>query len=618
MPSFRPPLDLTLHREPLLAILRAVIDTPQLSRADLNHLLRQHLKETPDGRRFFAKDELIAAYRAFAETGDLPPFEPAVLERLRLKPMRTTSGVTVITVLTKPFPCPGECIFCPNDVRMPKSYLRDEPGAQRAELNAFDPYLQTYTRLRALHNMGHPTDKIELIVLGGTWSFYPESYQIWFIKRLFDALHDFGRAIDRTAEVRALLEAETLAQFKPHPATTAPAETVDGADFSRTYNQVVAHLYEAELRRSRQQADQVGAGLLPRTLITEYATWSELEAAHRENETAPCRCVGLVIETRPDHISAAEVLRIRRLGCTKVQIGFQSLDDAILRLNKRGHTVAATRRAVRLLRQAGFKIHAHWMPNLYGATPTSDKEDYQQLFNDPDFCPDELKIYPCSLIESAELMGKYRSGEWQPYSTETLTDLLADCLRATPEYCRLTRIIRDIPSTDIVVGNKITNLRELVEARLAANGERSRDIRAREVRGRQIAPEALHLDELTYTTSNGREIFLQFITEGRQIAGFLRLSLPERSIPPLIETLHGSAIIREVHVYGQALGIGEEAAGKAQHSGLGTRLIERAAEIARAGGYARLAVISAVGTRGYYRGRGFRDADLYQVRDLHL
>jgi elongator complex protein 3 len=616
MPSFRPPLDLTLHREPLLAILRAVIATPQLNRADLNQLLRQHLKEAPDGRRFFAKDELIAAYRAFAETGDLPPFEPAVLERLRLKPMRTTSGVTVITVLTKPFPCPGECIFCPNDVRMPKSYLRDEPGAQRAELNAFDPYLQTYTRLRALHNMGHPTDKIELIVLGGTWSFYPESYQIWFIKRLFDALHDFGRAIDRTGEVRALLEAETLAQFKPHPAPTMPAETVDGTDFSRTYNQVVAHLYEAELRRSRQQADQVGAGLLPRTPITEYATWAELEAAHHENETALCRCVGLVIETRPDHISAAEVLRVRRLGCTKVQIGFQSLNDTILRLNKRGHTVAATRRAVRLLRQAGFKIHAHWMPNLYGATPTSDKEDYQQLFNDPDFCPDELKIYPCSLIESAELMGKYRNGEWQPYSTETLIDLLADCLRATPEYCRLTRIIRDIPSTDIVVGNKITNLRELVEARLAANGERSRDIRAREVRGRQITPEALHLDELTYATSLGREVFLQFITEGRQIAGFLRLSLPDRATMPLVDTLHHAAMIREVHVYGQALGIGEEATGRAQHSGLGTRLIERAAEIARTEGYARLAVISAVGTRGYYRGRGFRDADLYQVRDL--
>lgn len=608
MTSFRPPLELERYREPLLAILRAVIAAPTLSAADLHQLLRKHLKETPEGRRFFAKDELIAAYRAFTASGELPPFDSAVLERLRLKPVRTTSGVAVITVLTKPFPCPGECIFCPNDVRMPKSYLRDEPGAQRAALNAFDPYLQTYTRLRALHNMGHPTDKIELIVLGGTWSFYPENYQIWFIKRLFDALHDFGRGVDRTDEVRALLESDAVAQLKP--SAELPDVPVHGAALERTYNQLVAALYAAELQRSRLQAVQV------RTPITEYATWQELEAAHRENERAPCRCVGLVVETRPDHISAEEVLRIRRLGCTKVQIGFQSLDDRILQLNKRGHTVDDTRRAVRLLRQAGFKIHAHWMPNLYGATPESDRADYQRLFSDPDFCPDELKIYPCSLIESAELMRHYQSGAWQPYSTETLIALLADCLRSTPEYCRLTRIIRDIPSTDIVVGNKLTNLRELVEAHLAAQGERSRDIRAREVRESAIAPEALHLDALSYPTSVGREYFLQFITAERHIAGFLRLSLPNRQLSPLHAELEGAAIIREVHVYGQALGIGQEATGKAQHSGLGTRLIERAAEIARAHGYARLAVISAVGTRAYYRERAFEDGQLYQVRRL--
>ncbi|MCL4256230.1 MAG: histone acetyltransferase, partial [Anaerolineae bacterium] len=192
------PDDLELYRESLLAILRQVLDMPDLAQKQLERILKSHPK---DGSGLFRRDELIQAYRHFTETGDLPAFDKAIVERLRLKPVRTSSGVTPVTVLTKPFPCPGTCIFCPNDIRMPKSYLSDEPGAQRAEANAFDPYLQTYRRLLALYNTGHPTDKIEMIILGGTWSFYPETYQIWFIKRIFDALHDFGNGVDHTAEV---------------------------------------------------------------------------------------------------------------------------------------------------------------------------------------------------------------------------------------------------------------------------------------------------------------------------------------------------------------------------------------------------------------------------------
>jgi elongator complex protein 3 len=374
---------------------------------------------------------------------------------------------------------------------------------------------------------------------------------------------------------------------------------------------------------------EIAAGERARSPIDEYATWDELDAVHRENETAVCRCVGLVVETRPDHISADEVLRIRRLGCTKVQIGFQSLDDRVLRLNKRGHGVDATRRAVKLLRQAGFKIHAHWMPNLYGATPQSDLDDYRRLFDDPDFRPDELKIYPCSLIESAELMQRYQDGTWRPYTQDELLSLLADCFRLTPEYCRLTRVIRDIPGTDIVVGNKATNFRQMVENALAKNGEMSRDIRAREVRYTQVEAAALRLDELRYATSCSEEVFLQFVGDdslrasspgaANAIAGFLRLSLPTQSDTPITPELRGAAIIREVHVYGQAVGIGAESAGRAQHAGLGTQLIARAVQIAQEHGYARLAVISAIGTRDYYRKRGFEDgADgaLYQVRKL--
>ncbi len=352
----------------------------------------------------------------------------------------------------------------------------------------------------------------------------------------------------------------------------------------------------------------------PRSPVDEYATWDELEAVQHENETAACRCVGLVVETRPDHISVDEVLRVRRLGCTKVQIGFQSLNDAVLSANKRGHDVAATRRAVTLLRQAGFKIHAHWMPNLYGSSPEADIEDYERLFGDPDFRPDELKIYPCSLIESAELMQRYEDGSWRPYTREELLHVLSACFTMTPEYCRLTRVIRDIPSTDIVDGNMATNFRQIVEQELARKGQRSQDIRAREIRRQQVRREDLHLEEMRYTTAVGEEVFLQFVTESRDIAGFLRLSLP--TLPPITPELAHAAMIREVHVYGQSLELGDSASGAAQHLGLGTALIDRAAEIAAAG-YEKLAVISAIGTREYYRGRGFEDGDLYQFRSLN-
>lgn len=601
-------IDLNFHRETLLAILHTLVQTPDITTgAQLNRLLMRHPR--PDGG-LYSRSHLIYAYRELAGTHGLPPYDETLLGMLRRKPVRSSSGVTPVTLLTKPFPCPGECVFCPSDLRMPKSYLAGEPGAQRAAQNGFDPYLQTYSRLQTYHNLGHPTDKIELIVLGGTWSFYPETYQIWFIKRIFDALHDFGAGIDHREAVDSALRAASLF----HPDRHHPQETIHGASLPQTYNQMVQRLYRDEMARSRELAEAIAGGQRTRSVVDEYATWDELEAAHRENETAPVRSVGLVIETRPDHINVEEALRIRRLGCTKVQIGIQSLDDDVLRLNKRGHDVAATRRAVNLLRLAGFKIHAHWMPNLYGSTPEKDILDYQRLFDDPDFRPDELKIYPCSLIESAELMQHYQSGAWQPYTQDALLRVLVACFKATPEYCRLTRVVRDIPGPDIVDGSKVTNFRQLVEQELARTGDRCPDIRAREIRQNTVQPDALHLDEIAYETGIGDEFFLQYITTERQIAGFLRLSLPQHdAIHP---TLQDAAMIREVHVYGQALGIGESSQGQAQHSGLGTQLIEHAVTLARARGYAQLAVISAIGTRGYYRKRGFVDAGLYQVREL--
>ncbi len=602
--------DAEAHREQLIPLLKLILSAPgRLSSREHQQLMRTYPK--PAGAGFYSLANLVDGWRVFAGQAGLPAYDEALLYKLRRKPVRTMSGVTPLTLLTKPFPCPGTCIFCPNDVRMPKSYLADEPGAQRAEKNAFDPYLQAWMRLQTYRNLGHSTDKIEIIILGGTWSFYPETYQVWFVKRIFDALHDFGQGIDRRAEAAAALREKS--QFTGLPVSDV---TIQGASMSASYNQTVQEIYAAEMRRSRELAEQIAVGLRPRGPADEYASWAELEAAQRQNETAACRAVGLVVETRPDRISAEEVIRARRLGCTKVQIGFQSLNDRVLDLNKRGHDVAATRRAVALLRRAGFKIHAHWMPNLYGSSPAADLEDYQRLFDDPDFRPDELKIYPCSLIESAELMQQYQTGDWRPYRHDELLELLVDCFGRTPEYCRLTRVIRDIPGTDIVDGNKVTNFRQLVERELERRGGGSADIRAREIRKKSVTAADLKLEKLSYKSSIGDEVFLQFITEQREIAGFLRLSLPADSEAALLEELRGCAMIREVHVYGLALGIGATGAGRAQHTGLGRRLIERAAAIASELGYQRLAVISSVGTREYYRKRGFADGELYQIRDL--
>ena len=607
-PKFQ--LDVDAHREPLIAILQEVFKHPKrLTSREHQQLMRRFPK--PNGEGFYSLANLVDAYRAFAGQEGLPEYDENLLSKLRRKPVRTLSGVTPVTVLTKPFPCPGKCIFCPNDVRMPKSYLADEPGAQRAEKNAFDPYLQTYIRLLTYRNLGHPTDKIEIIILGGTWSFYPETYQIWFVKRIFDALHDFGKGIDRREEVVQALHEKSMFHGK-----NISNVTIQGVTLDESYNQVVQNIYAEEMYRSRGLVQEMIDAGRERTVVDEYATWEELEAAHKENETAACRSVGLVVETRPDHINEEEVIRVRRLGSTKVQIGFQSLNDTVLDMNKRGHDVAATRRAVKLLRKAGFKIHAHWMPNLYGSSPTADIADYEKLFGDADFRPDELKIYPCSLIESAELMQQYQAGTWRPYTHDELLAVLVECFKKTPEYCRLTRVIRDIPGTDIVDGNKVTNFRQLVDIELEKQGHQSRDIRAREIGTKKITFDDLRLESVAYASSMSEEIFLQYITEEHEIAGFLRLSLPHADEQPLLDELTECAMIREVHVYGLSIGIGESMAGRAQHLGLGTKLIEKAIEIARSRGYAKLAVISAIGTRQYYEKRGFTGGHLYQIRNI--
>jgi len=574
------------HAEVLRALLAEVAALPHADARRLDAILRRHPK--PGG--LFSRSELIAGARHLAAAGELEG-EEALVARLRRRPVRTQSGVVPVTVLTRPHPCPGACVFCPSDVRMPKSYLADEPGAQRAEDNAFDPYLQTWSRLAAYRAIGHPVDKVELSVLGGTWSAYPEAYQVWFVLRCLDAMNEFGAGEGSMARAAAV-----PARYR------AIGERVRGdAGEPGAYNRLVGGFVARELGPERLH-------------VSERAGWEALRRAQRANEAAAVRCVGLALETRPDAVSDAEVLRLRRLGATRVQLGVQSTDDAVLRRNRRGHDLAATRRAFARLRAAGFKLHAHWMPNLLGASLASDRESFRALFADPALRPDELKIYPCLLVESAELARHHARGEWRPYADAELVALLAECLESTPEWCRVMRVVRDFSAGDVAAGTHRANLREDAERALARRGARPREIRSREIRGEAVDPAGLRLRERGYESSAGREIFLEWATAEDRLAGFLRLLLP--AAPAALPELAGSALVRELHVYGAALALGRRPGAGAQHRGLGGALVERAAALAAAAGYADLAVISGVGTRPWWRRRGFRDGPLYQHREI--
>lgn len=585
-----------------------------------------HAQAKLDGsdKRAYAKRRLLPHYqsvkrddpRRWASWGIDGALEEKLLDVLRMKPRRSASGVATITVITKPWPCGSDCLYCPNDIRMPKSYLHGEPACERAEQNWFDPYLQVSARLTALTQMGHSTDKIELIVLGGTWSDYPEAYQTWFISELFRALNDGAvlgedpvRDVPGTVAERRAFYAD--AGFPQDGAgfeafTAAAQRTIDAG--AAGYNAAFHRLYG-------------GSDAWMRAAAMQQGSFAELERLHKVNETARHRVVGLVIETRPDAITPATLTTIRRLGCTKVQMGIQTLDQDVLDANDRSITLDRIQAAFELLRVFGFKIHAHAMANLYTATPERDKRDYRTLVRAPAFQPDEIKLYPCVLIEGARLCEKYRDGSWRPYTEDELLDVLADDIIATPPFCRISRMIRDFSSNDILVGNKKPNLRQLVERRLQEVGESAevQEIRFREVGTRSFDASSLSLDIVPYATTNTRERFLQWITPDNRIAGFLRLSLPDlRYVDALSSELpvrEGEAMIREVHVYGIATQLGEDGV-SAQHIGLGRRLVERACEIAREEGYTKVNVISAVGTREYYRGLGFHDNGLYQQRGL--
>ncbi len=542
-----------------------------------------------------------------------PELEERFIRSVRMKPRRTASGVATITVITRPHTCSSNCIYCPCDLRMPKSYLANEPACQRAELTFFDPYVQVAARLQALHQMGHSTDKVELIVLGGTWSDYPESYQYWFIKELFRALNEWPNSPSHIQERLNWYTSFGLQNSEEALSSFVAEQQAAVFDDTATYNQAFHKLYDTSQPHQNAWSQM-------------QSTYDELVEQQHVNETAAARVVGLVIETRPDTITPDNLRMFRQLGCTKIQIGIQSTRQEILDANQRQMNVAQIKRAFSLIRLYGFKIHSHLMVNLLGATPEADKRDFKTFVTDPGFLPDEIKLYPCALVSGTQLVQKYREGAWQPYAKDELVDVLVQDVLATPPYVRISRMIRDISATDILVGNKHTNLRQMVEQELTTVDVAShvQEIRFREINQQQVRAAELTLQDFVYTTAVSDEHFLQWVTADNKIAGFCRLSLPhwdkltsgacDVSADELL-VQPGQAMIRELHVYGQALSLGSEGM-SAQHQGLGQKLLAKASSIAAEAGYTSLNVISSIGTRAYYRAQGFTDAGLYQQKAL--
>lgn len=491
--------------------------------------------------------ELLRAYHELLADKSIKP-NAALEAALKTRPVRSLSGIVNVSVLTKPYPCPGACLYCPTEAGIPKSYLSGEPAVERARKLDYDPYRQVRQRLEMLESEGHSTDKIELRVIGGTWSFYPKIYQKNFIKKCFDACND--------AEKKKKI-------------------------FSK-----------------------------------------DIAASQKKNEKARHRIVRLSVETRPDFMDGKEIKRLRIYGVTKVELGVQSIYDDVLRLNNRGHLIGAVIEATKLLKDAGFKVSYQMMLNLPGSSPERDVAMFKELFSNPDFQPDSLKVYPCALVKEAPLYQWYLDKKYRPYGEAELIDIIVNIKKIIPPYVRIERIIRDISSQTIVEGPaKISNLRQIIERKLKAENARCQCIRCREIKSDYNPKEKVYLVRRDYPASEGKEIFLSFENKNQEkIFSLLRLRIPSfegnGKGKPVFKVLENAGLIREMHTYGILTPInGKKLA--AQHKGLGEKLIKAAEKITKKEfGLKKLAAISSVGAREYFRKSGFKLEELYMIKNL--
>lgn len=506
---------------------------------------------------------------------------------LKKKPARTISGVAVVAMMTKPFPCPhGRCIYCPGGPSegSPQSYTGKEPSALRALQNVYHPYLIMMNRLKQLHDIGHDVDKVEVIIQGGTFPAVDLDYQEWFIKEAFKAMNDFPHFRDIEN-----LE-EKLRRWIIHK---------DRSVFE-----------DSAFRKAWEK--------------THKKTYYYLEDEQRRNERAKVRMVGLTIETRPDWAMEKQIDRMLRLGTTRVELGVQTVFNFIYERVRRGHTVEDVVKATQLLKDAGLKINYHMMPGLPGSSFERDLESFRIIFEDSRFRPDMLKIYPTLVTGDTVLYRWWKQGRYKPYTTEEAVELIVEAYKLFPKWVRVMRIQRDIPVQLIVDGVKHSNLGQLVFKELVKRGIRPREIRFREVGHMMqkfgVEPEVEHIKLLKedYNAANGKEIFLSFEDVKSDILiGFLRLRIPSEKAHRREINCCPSAIVRELHVYGPLVPIGGKPKYEWQHRGYGKELLAEAERIAREEfDVKKMLIISGVGVRNYYRKFGYRKDGPYVSKRL--
>ena len=477
---------------------------------------------------------------------------------IKKKPTRTLSGVAIVAVMCKPHECPhGRCTYCPESEKAPPSYTGEEPAALRARMYHFNPYLQVYNRLQQLESIGHPLDKVELIIMGGTFPSNFLCYQEWFVTKCLQAMNDFGI-------------------------------------------------------KSQSNISPSNIKLYP-------DNFKYLEDVQEFNESSPVRCVGMTFETRPDYSKTQDVDRILQMGGTRVELGVQTIYNFIYKRIERGHRVEDVVESTRILRDSGIKVAMHLMPGLF-ADQARDLRIFKRIFSDEKFKPDMLKIYPCLVIEGSKLHELWQKGEYQPYTTEEAVDLIVNIKKLLPKWVRTMRIQRDIPSPLIEAGVKKSNLGELVYQRLHDENINCQCIRCREV-GHQalsrLKPELDHIKLLKeeYLAGKGQEIFISYEDVKSDIMiGFIRLRIPS-DYAHRSEVDDKTALIRELHVYGSMVPLGGKRDGSWQHRGYGDGLLSQAEKIAsEVYDKKKILITSGVGARNYYRKFGYEKEGPYMSK----